>query len=216
MEKRNRNDTHGVRSLSWGGRSPWKRFIEKARVRREGASLWWSLGLLLGALCALWGAHLWLSSKARTREINPAPVILPSIPDDARPEVRALAEAVLRAIHRGDRAALEELLLTQEEFCSKLWPALPPTPNLSCRWAWSAYAPQNTEGLHRVLQEHGGRAYALLRVEPQRVVSYGDVRVYERVRLIVVDESGRERSVCLFGSICQLGRAFRICSFILD
>jgi len=72
------------------------------------------------------------------------------------------------------------------------------------------------DGLHRVLREHGGRDYTLLRVEPRRVVSYGDVRVYERVRLIVMDETGRERTVRLFGSICELRGIFRLCSFILD
>lgn len=138
------------------------------------------------------------------------------MPGEARTQVRALVESVLRAVRFDDRAALERLLLTQDEFCHVLWPALPPTPNLPCEWAWSAYAPQNTEGIHRVLREHRGRDYTLLRIEPRRVVSYGDVRVYERVRLIVMDEAGQERTVRLFGSICEFRSTFRLCSFILD
>ncbi len=218
---------HAVRAREWGSerherslheaaRSPRAAFLAMARVLRDHARGWWGIVFLLSALLALVGARLWLSSNVRTGASGPTPVNLPSVPDEARTPIRALAESVLRAVRFGDRVALERLRFTRDEFCRVLWPALPPTPNLSCEWAWSAYAPQDVEGIHRVLKEHGGRDYTLLRVEPRRVVSYGDVRVYEHVRLIVMDETGQERAVRLFGSICELRGTFRLCSFILE
>ncbi|MCS6818032.1 MAG: hypothetical protein N0A16_07690 [Blastocatellia bacterium] len=208
MGRHRQSHVQRARSIEQGVRSP---LI--VRFLRSRTGIVWGIGLLLGAFVVLFGSRLWLSSNAR---IESAALVLPSIPSESRPGVRALAEEVLRALHRQDRAALERLLLTKEGFCNELWPALPPTPNLSCEWVWSAYAPQNAEGLYRILQEHGGRAYTLLRVEPQRIVAYGDVRVYERVRLVVMDETGRERAVRLFGSICEIRGTFRLCSFILD
>lgn len=196
-------------------RSPGGDAVHALRIRRSRRRIVGGIGLLLGGVLALWGARLWLSSRAEVE--SSTPVVLPSVPGEARAGIRALADAVVGAVHRRDRAALEGLLLTKEEFCTKLWVALPPTPNLSCAWVWEAYAPQNAEGMNRILREHGGRAYTLLRVEPQRIVVYkGDVRVYERVRLVVMDESGTERVVRLFGSICEVDRIFRLCSFILD
>lgn len=138
------------------------------------------------------------------------------LPPEARAGLRTLAESVLQALRTSDRAALEQLVLTKSAFCGELWPKLPPVPNLTCEWVWSAYAPQNAEGLHRLLREHGGRHYTLIRVEPQRIVSYGEARVYERVRMIVMDESGQQRALRLSGSICELNGTFRVCSFILD
>ncbi len=183
------------------------------QTRASAGKIMWAIGLVLSVLPLLLSSRSWFSPDARSN-ISPRESMVLS--PEARAGLRTLAESILRALRISDRAALEQLVLTKSAFCEKLWPKLPPVPNLTCEWVWSAYAPQNAEGLHRLLREHGGRHYTLIRVEPQRIVSYGEARVYERVRMIVMDESGQQRALRLSGSICELDGAFRICSFILD
>ncbi len=186
------------------------------RARIFSGRMAWVMGLVLSGLFLLIGSHLRSSIGDRVDTSPRAPEVLSPAPAKVPAAARALVEEVLSALRTSDRAALERLVLTREEFCAALWPHLPPTPNLTCEWVWAAYVPQNREGLRRVLREHGGRDYTLLRIKPRRIVSYGPVRVYERVRVIVMDESGRQRTLRLFGSICDLGGVLRLCSFILD
>jgi len=196
-------------------RSPLLDLLKHARTSAGTGKMkiMWAIGLLLGVLLMLLSSRSWFSPDGRSN-ISPREPLVPS--PEARAGLRTLAESVLQALRTSDRAALEQLALTKSEFCEELWPKLPPVPNLTCEWVWSAYAPQNAEGLDRLLQEHGGRDYTLIRVEPQRIVSYGEARVYERVRMIVMDESGQQRALRLSGSICELSGTFRVCSFILD
>ncbi|GBC77015.1 hypothetical protein HRbin08_00483 [bacterium HR08] len=182
-------------------------------VRPSAGKIMWVIGLLLSALLMLLSPHSRFSSDGRLNTSPREPLVLPP---EARAGLRTLAESVLHALRTSDRAALEQLALTRSEFCERLWPKLPSVPNLTCEWTWSAYAPQNAEGLDRLLREHSGREYTLIRIAPQRIASYGEVRVYERVRMIVMDESGQIRALRLSGSICELDGAFRVCSFILD
>lgn len=204
-----------------GARAP-EKAVRSNRVRSVvrthifGGRTAWIMGLVLSGLLLI-GSRLRSSigDRADTLPRAPAEVLSPASPK-VPAAVRALVEEVLRALRASDRAALERLVLSQEEFCAALWPHLPPTPNLTCEWVWAAYAPQNSEGLRRILREHGGRDYTLLRIEPRRIVSSGPVRVYEEVRIIVMDEAGRQRPLRLFGSICDLGRIVRLCSFIVD
>jgi len=215
-------DRSGVIRAYRGAHAPEKavrsnRVRSVARTHIFGGRTAWVMGLVLSGLLVFIGSRLRssISDRADTLPRAPAEVLSPASPK-VPAAVRALVEEVLRALRASDRAALERLVLSREEFCAALWPHVPPTPNLTCEWVWAAYAPQNSEGLRRILREHGGRDYTLLRIEPRRIVSSGPVRVYEEVRIIVMDEAGRQRPLRLFGSICDLGRIVRLCSFIVD
>jgi|GEM_PF-866258 len=204
----------GAHESERGVRSARIRPVVRARI--FGGRTVWVMGLVLSGLLLFIGSRLRSSIGDRVDTSPRTPRVSSPVSEKVPADVRALVEEVLGALRASDRAALERLVLTRDEFCTALWPYIPSTPNLTCEWVWAAYAPQNQEGLGQVLREHAGRDYTLLRVEPRRIVSYGPVRVYERVRVIVMDEAGRQHAVRLFGSICDLGGVLRLCSFILD
>lgn len=137
----------------------------------------------------------------------------------AQPSAEALAERVLQALAQRDEMGLKDLVLTKDEFCTYVWPELPSSriKNLTCEWVWDSYGPSDAAGLRRILSQHGGNSYRLERVYVVGgTTEYKSFRVHEDVRVVVVDGTGQDKELRLFGSLLDYGGQFKLFSFIID
>jgi hypothetical protein len=131
----------------------------------------------------------------------------------------ALAAAFLARLHSGEPAALQELRLTQDEFCTFVFPELPAArlPNVPCDFVWSQATLKSDAGLSRTLAVHRGRSYTLqavrFRGEPTRYPSY---TVHNEAVLTVKDERGDAAELRLFGSVLEMDGQYKLFSFVTD
>jgi len=131
---------------------------------------------------------------------------------------RELAEAFLRALEQRDRARIESLALSREEFKSEAYPEMPAYGSIPAEFAWSQLAARSRYGLSRVLSAHGGRTYELLDLSYQGGhTAYRTFVVHRRTMLRVRDRaSGEEATLALFGSILEHRGRFKLFSFNID
>ena len=130
-----------------------------------------------------------------------------------------LAAAVLDAFARKDRAALEGMALTAEEFLRHVWPELPasrPERNLTSSYVWN-----DLHGKSRAhLATHLGRGLPsglrLRRVTFDATTQYPSFAVHRDSRLHMIDAQGHEYSVRLFGSVVEKEGRYKIFSFVTD
>ena len=130
----------------------------------------------------------------------------------------ALARAVLAAVAGRDAPALRNLAVSEREFRDHVWPALPaarPERNLPFSYVWGDLRQKSERHLARALAAHGGRRYALLRVEHAGGTRhYGDYAVHGGTTLVVRDASGGEQPLRILGSTLEKGGRFKIFSFV--
>ena len=130
-----------------------------------------------------------------------------------------LAQAVVDAVARNDRAALEQLALSEREFRDHVWPELPaarPERNLPFSYVWSDLRQKSEASLSKTLAEHGGRRYALLGVEFDGVTDYGTYRVHREAAFRVRDTAGQEMTLRLCGSLIEQSGAWKVFSYVVD
>jgi hypothetical protein len=136
------------------------------------------------------------------------------------PSTTALAEAVLAALATNDRAGLESLALSEREFRDRIWPELPasrPERNVPLDYAWGDLHQKSTGHLQRLLAEHGGRRYELVRVEfLGETTGYRTFTVARKAQLLVRDERGQQEALRLFGSVVESGEQYKVFSFVVD
>jgi hypothetical protein len=162
---------------------------------------WLLLSLLLSVGCSSVAGH------------KPRPLL------HAQPSAEALAQQVLTGIANRDEQGLRQLVLTKEEFCQQVWPELPSsqTPNMTCDWAWNAFAPSDAAGLRETISAHGGKPYSFVRLRFAKGTNeYTHFKVHEDTRMIVIDEEGKEQELKLCGSILEYQGQFKLFSFIID
>jgi hypothetical protein len=132
----------------------------------------------------------------------------------------ALGGAVLDALARKDRAALDAMALSEQEFRAYLWPHLPvsrPERNMPFDYVWSDLAGKSRAFLRARLSA-GARAEG----QVKRVVfdgastRYGDVTVMRRARLVLQDAAGREQDVRAFGSVLVKDGRYKLVSYVTD
>jgi hypothetical protein len=138
---------------------------------------------------------------------------------DSHPGAEPLAEAVLEAMAREDRAALEGMALSEQEFRDHVWPELPaarPERNLPFSYVWGELRQKSSGALIETLAKHGGRRYELVRVEFTGRTDYPGYRVHREATLRIRDTAGKEQALRVCGSFIEKSGAWKVFSFVVD
>jgi hypothetical protein len=131
----------------------------------------------------------------------------------------ALARAVLGAIETRDRARLDALALSQQEFEDHVWPALPaakPERNLPVSYVWGDLHQKSDLALTQTLNAHGGRRYELLAVRFADVTPYAGYRVHREAVFRVRDAKGSETEIRVCGSMIETDDGWKVFSYVVD
>lgn len=132
----------------------------------------------------------------------------------------ALAAGVLDAVASRDRNRLEQLALSEHEFRTIVWPALPaarPERNLTWDYVWSDLRQKSRASVLALLSRHGGRRYTLVAVSHLgKTTKYADFEVQRATELSVATESGERAKVRLFGSTILRHGRFKLFSYNVD
>lgn len=115
-------------------------------------------GLVLAALAALVALVVAGGSGCGGPEAGPGL-------EDARSSDEAVAGAALSALERGDRAALEGMLLTGEEHRELLWEQLPESNTWPFGYARRLTERNTRKALDRAIERWGGTSFELLGIE---------------------------------------------------
>lgn len=138
---------------------------------------------------------------------------------NARSSAAALADAVLEALARSDRARLEALALNEREFRDHVWPVLPaarPERNLPFSYVWGDLHQKSQLGLVSTLGEHAGRRYVLERVAFSGEDRYPGYRIHRESTLHVRDASGTQVALRLCGSMLEKDGNWKVFSYVVD
>ncbi|MGH9308533.1 MAG: hypothetical protein ACRD1U_04120 [Vicinamibacterales bacterium] len=132
----------------------------------------------------------------------------------------ALATSVLDAVASRDRDRLEQLALSEHEFRTIVWPALPaarPERNLTWDYVWSDLRQKSRASVMALLFRHGGRRYTLLGVKHLgKTTQYADFEVQRATELSVATSTGERATVRLFGSTIRRHGRFKLFSYNVD
>ena len=131
----------------------------------------------------------------------------------------ALATAVLDAFARRDRARLDALAVSEQEFRDHVWPDLPaarPERNLPFSYVWGDLRQKSDLSLTRVLDEHGGKRHTLRGVTFAGITSYAHYTVHRAARLTVVDASGSSQTLRVCGSFLEKDGLWKVFSYAIN
>ena len=131
----------------------------------------------------------------------------------------ALAEAVLDALARGERAPLERLAVDEREFRDHIWPDLPasrPERNLPFSYAWGDLRQKSSNQLTTTLAAQRGQHYRLRRVRFAETTPYEHYRVHRQSTFDVVHASGAESSLRLCGAFLEKDGVWKVFSYVVD
>ena len=131
----------------------------------------------------------------------------------------ALAAAVLDAMARGEREALERLALDEREFRDHVWPDLPaarPERNLPFSYVWGDLHQKSRNQLARTLKAQQGKRYQLRHVTFDGTTSYAHYVVHRDSTFDVVDESGLQSRVRLCGAFLEKDGVWKVFSYVVD
>lgn len=127
-----------------------------------------------------------------------------------------LARKFLDTLAEGDRDKIKAMALTEDEFVSRIYPALPasqPGSNLSAEFLWRQTLLRNLAGLQKTMRFAGRRFdFVSLRCV-DGVKDYAGFKVHRDVRLTVKDADGKELEMKFFGAALEAGGKFKIYSF---
>lgn len=138
---------------------------------------------------------------------------------DTYPGAEALAQAVLEALARNDRAALDGMALSEREFRDHVWPELPasrPERNLPFSYVWGELRQKSVDALSETLARQGGRNYELVRVEFAGRTDYATYRVHREATLHVRDSAGKGHALRVCGSFIEKDGVWKVFSFVVD
>jgi hypothetical protein len=138
---------------------------------------------------------------------------------NTHPSPASLASAVLDALARGDRSALEALALNETEFRDHVWPQLPaarPERNLPFSYVWRDLRQKSTQALSVVLSREGGKRYELVDVRFARETDYRTYRVHREATLRVRDPGGMETDLRVCGSMMEKDGAWKVFSYVVS
>jgi hypothetical protein len=135
------------------------------------------------------------------------------------PSASSLAAAVLLAVEKRDRSALERMSLGEREFRDHVWPQLPaarPGRNLPFSYVWGDLRQKSDAALSKTLAEHGGRWYELLRVEFDGETDYSTYRVRRDATLHVRTSDGTDTTLRVCGSMIEKDGVWKVFSYVVD
>jgi hypothetical protein len=137
------------------------------------------------------------------------------------PSMDALVNAVVDAVSRNDRNALESLCISEQEYALHVWPDLPiariPQWQSQRYFVWTQHQLRSANGLNGVLKNYGGRRYTVLKAFfKENKIPYEHCTVHGAAMLQVRDDSGVEQDLRLFGSIVEKEGFYKIFSYNTD
>lgn len=144
----------------------------------------------------------------------------PPPPSNTQDSPRALLREVLTALERRDRARLDALAVTEQEFRDHVWDRLPasrPERNLPMSYVWSDLHQKSVGSLARTLGEHGGQRLELVAVEfDEEPRSYGPFSVHGGTHIRVRTAAGSEEDVRVCGSLLEMNGRWKVFSYVVD
>jgi hypothetical protein len=135
----------------------------------------------------------------------------------ASPE--ALAGAVLDALARRDRARLNALAVSEQEFRDHVWPDLPaarPERNLPFSYVWGDLRQKSTLSLARTLERYGGQRHTLRGVTFGSTTPYAHYTVHRDASFAVEDAGGVAQTIRACGSFLEKNGAWKVFSYVVD
>jgi hypothetical protein len=135
------------------------------------------------------------------------------------PSASSLASAVLDALARRDRAALEALALNETEFRDHVWPQLPASRserNLPFSYVWGELRQKSGQALTGVMSREGGKRYELIAVRFAADSDYRTYRVHREATFHVRDAHGMELDLRVSGSMLEQDGAWKVFSYVND
>jgi hypothetical protein len=131
---------------------------------------------------------------------------------------RSLAQAVVAAVARADRAALQSLAVSESEYRDHVWPSLPaarPERNLPFSYVWGDTAQKSAGGLSTVLSQYGGQELTFVDVRFEGVTAYDGFRIHRDPTFDVTLASGQQ-SLKLSGSFVEKDGRWKVLSYLID
>jgi hypothetical protein len=135
----------------------------------------------------------------------------------ASPE--ALARAVLDALAHRDRARLDTLALSEQEFRDHVWPDLPaarPERNLPFSYVWGDLRQKSNLGLARTLEKYGGVRHTLRNVTFTGATPYTHYTVHGDATFAVNDANGATQTIRACGSFLEKDGVWKVFSYVVD
>lgn len=131
----------------------------------------------------------------------------------------ALASAILEAVRAGDRARLDALALSEQEFQDHVWPELPaarPERNLPFSYVWGDLQQKSADALATTVTREAGRSYELQGVTFSTTTPYAGYRVHRNAVFQVRDAAGVETDIRLCGSMIEKDGGWKVFSYVID
>ncbi len=127
----------------------------------------------------------------------------------------ALTETFLRGLENRDRALLERLALSPEEFRLEFFPEMPVYGNIPPDFAWGQIEGRNRHGLATVLAWQGGRHWELEEIAfAGGETAYQTFTVHREPMLRLRDRvTGERKEMALFGSLLEHQGRYKLVSF---
>lgn len=139
--------------------------------------------------------------------------------ESSHASANGLATAVLDALARRDRAALEALAVSETEFRDHVWPELPaarPERNLPFSYVWGDLRQKSAGGLENALVGHGGRRYELVGVTLSGRTDYASYTVHRAATFRVREPSGEQTDLRVCGSLIEKNGGWKVFSYVVD
>lgn len=147
-----------------------------------------------------------------TRAIEPITLTFES-PD-------AVARAVIDALNGRDRARLEALALTEQEFRSHVWPELPasrPERNLPFDYVWGQMKQRSDGSMNQIYARYAGRRLQFVQARfTGETTKYESFEVRRSSEIVARDESGTDWVLQLYGSALVKDGRYKVFSFVVD
>ena len=131
----------------------------------------------------------------------------------------ALASAVLEAVRAGDRARLDALALSEQEFQDHVWPELPaarPERNLPLSYVWGDLQQKSAAALANTVTRQAVHSYELRGVTFSTTTPYAGYRVHRDAVFRVQDATGTETDIRLCGSMIERDGGWKVFSYVID
>ena len=134
------------------------------------------------------------------------------------PSLDDLAREFLAALAAKDEARLREISISREEFRDVIWPVQPVAradSGITEQWAWDHYVLRYETGLRRLLMDHGGKEFRLVRVGfTGETEDFGSYTVHNHSFLVVMEPDGRELQDRFFGSVLEQNGGYKIYGYV--
>lgn len=141
----------------------------------------------------------------------------PEPPEPRYESAEALCRAALAALEAKDRAALERLLITEEAYRRDYYPDLQlakPRSKIPVQYHWELLGMNRKKCIGRMLHDFGGASLELLEVVPESVDDYAHSRIWNRVKLRVLERGKPEEHwIRVFGSLFEKDGRFSAFGF---